>query len=243
MLELNQLYNMDCVQGMQLFPDKYFDLAVVDPPYGIGTDKDAYEKSGTVYGNARRGMYSLKNWDSAPPDADYFTELFRVSKHQVIFGANHFISRIPIDSPSWIVWDKENGVTDYADAELAWTSHKTAVRLFAYKWNGFLQGNMKNKEARFHPCQKPVALYEWILSKYASPGDKILDTHAGSAPSMIAAHNLNLDIIAFEIDEEFYTLSTERINAARAQMRIDDLINAGGGSDIHNYTLFNEGVT
>ena len=219
MLALNRLHNMDCMEGMAHFPDKYFDLAVVDVPYGIGENGDK--------NHARSKLAVSKNYkafhgnDTRPPDSDYFTELMRVSKNQIIWGANHFISKIPFDSHCWIVWDKENGENDFADCELAWTSFNTAVRRFKFKWHGMLQGNMKDKEIRIHPTQKPVALYSWLLSKYAKPGDKIIDTHAGSASSLIACHMHGLEFIGFEIDPEYYLLANERLIAEMSQMRLD----------------------
>ena len=222
-MEFNRLYNMDCMDAMRNFPDKYFDLAVVDVPYGIGAAD--YERGGKQAGQARAvsTAYTPKDWDKVPPPHDYFAELMRVSKNQIIWGANHFISRIPFDAPCWIVWDKENGNNDYADCELAWTSFNTAVRRFNFKWHGMLQGNMKNKEARIHPTQKPVALYSWLLTKYAKQGDKIIDTHAGSASSLIACHRAGLPFIGFEIDPEYYAAANERLTAEMAQMRLDDM--------------------
>lgn len=178
------LYNADCMEVMKSFSDKEFDLAIVDPPYGINMD-------GGVIGIsclAKCVEYEKKVWDAAPPDESYFKELMRVSKNQIIFGANHFISRIPLDSSCWIVWNKENGLNPFADCELAWTSFRKAVRMFTFRWQGMLQGNMKNKEVRFHPTQKPVQLYGWILNNFAQPGMRILDTHGGSMSSMIACH-------------------------------------------------------
>jgi site-specific DNA-methyltransferase (adenine-specific) len=158
--------------------------------------------------------------DNKPPGEEYFAELFRVSKNQIIFGANHFISRIPYDSSCWIVWDKDNGDTDQADCELAWTSFKTAVRRFGWRWHGMLQGDMKNKEKRIHPTQKPIALYSWILHTYAKPGNRILDTHAGSASSLIACHRAGMPFVGFEIDEYYYKKASERLNAEMSQMSI-----------------------
>jgi len=219
MLELNKLYLMDCMEGMKQFPDKYFELAIVDPPYGIGEDGLKNHSRGKL---AKSTKYIPKNWDSKPPDDTYFKELMRVSKNQIIWGANHFISKIPFDSSCWIVWDKLNGKNDFADCELAWTSFKTAVRKFTYRWSGMLQGNMKDKEIRIHPTQKPVALYTWLLNNYAKKGDKILDTHVGSASSLIACHKLGFDYIGFEIDADYYKAATERLNAVKAQISFFD---------------------
>jgi len=209
------------MDGMRSFPDKHFDLAIVDVPYGIGAGD--YERGGKQNGNARAAStaYTRKDWDRQPPPQEYFAELMRVSRNQIIWGANHFISRIPIDAPCWIVWDKENGNNDYADCELAWTSFDTAVRRFTFKWHGMLQGNMRDKETRIHPTQKPVALYSWLLSRYAKPGDKIIDTHAGSASSLIACHRHGLEFIGFEIDPEYYTAADNRLRAEMAQLSLD----------------------
>lgn len=210
------------MQGMKEFPDKYFDLAIVDPPYGIGENGDKNHTRGKF---AKSKDYkSFAGNDLKPPDKEYFDELFRVSKNQIIWGANHFISKIPYDSSCWIVWDKDNGETDFADCELAWTSFKTAVRRITYRWNGMLQEDMRNKEYRIHPTQKPVALYEWILCRYAKEGDIILDTHVGSASSLIACYNTNHKFVGFELDKYYYELSKKRLDAEMAQMRITDFI-------------------
>ena len=215
-------YNMDCMQGMKEFPDKYFDLAIVDPPYGIGENGDT--------NHTRSKLAKAKNYkafsgnDIEPPDKEYFDELFRVSKNQIIWGANHFISKIPYDSSCWIIWDKDNGDNDFADCELAWTSFDSAVRKFKYRWNGMLQENMKNKESRIHPTQKPVALYEWLLNRYANPNDVILDTHVGSASSLIACHNTNHKFVGFELDEYYYKVSKQRLDTEMAQMRLSDFM-------------------
>ena len=143
--------------------------------------------------------------------------MIRVSKNQVIWGANHFISKIPFDSSCWIVWDKDNGKTDFADCELAYTSFKTAVRKFKYKWQGMLQENMKNKEVRIHPTQKPVALYKWLLRNYAKKGDKILDSHMGSGSIAIACHYMGFNLTACELDPDYYKAACERIDRETAQ--------------------------
>ncbi len=194
-------YNMDCMDGMKEFPDKYFDLAVIDPPYGIGENGSKNKSRGKI--TKAKDYKTFAGKDAAPPDNKFFKELFRTSKNQIIFGANHFISRIPFDSSCWIVWDKNNGNSDFADCELAWTSFKSAVRKFKYTWQGMLQEDMKNKEFRIHPTQKPVALYRWIFEKYAEKGMKILDTHVGSASSLMAAHDAGLQYVGFELDKYY----------------------------------------
>ena len=214
-------YNMDCMQGMKEFPDKYFDLAIVDPPYGIGENGDKNHTRSKV---AKAKNYkAFSGNDIEPTDKEYFDELFRVSKNQIIWGANHFISKIPYDSSCWIVWDKDN-TGDFADCELAWTSFDSAVRKFKYRWNGMLQENMKNKEIRMHPTQKPVALYEWLLNRYAKPNDIILDTHVGSASSLIACYNTNHKFVGFELDEYYYKVSKQRLDTEMAQMRLSDFM-------------------
>ena len=215
-------YNMDCIEGMKQFPDKYFDLAIVDPPYGIGENGSKNHTRGSL---AKAKNYkAFAGGDVQPPNEEYFEELFRISKNQIIFGANHFISRMPYDSSCWIVWDKVNGESDFADCELAWTSFKSAVRKFEFRWAGMLQGNMKNKEVRIHPTQKPVALYEWLLSRYAKVGDIILDTHVGSASSLIACYNTGHKFVGFELDKNYYKLSKERLDNEIAQLRLFDFM-------------------
>ena len=209
---------MDCMEAMREMPDKAFELAIVDPPYGINMD------GGKIGGDnkGRATDYIKKTWDKKAPEDEYFVELLRVSKNQIVFGANHFISHIPFDSPCWVVWDKDN-TGNFADCELAWTSFKSAVRKYEFRWNGMLQGNMANKEIRIHPTQKPVALYEWLLTNYAKQGDKILDTHLGSGSSRIAAYNLGFDFVGYEIDKDYFNAQEERFNKHTAQIRLFDL--------------------
>ena len=213
---ISEVYNMDCIAGMKEYPDKYFDLAIVDPPYGIDV-----AKNGTVGGNnlSKSKDYGAKGWDKNAPDLDYFNELIRVSKNQIVWGANHFISKIPFDSPCWIVWDKNNS-GDFADCELAWTSFETAVRKFKFTWNGMLQENMKDKEERIHPTQKPTSLYDWILLNYAKEGDKILDTHLGSGSSRIAAYRNGFHFVGFEIDKDYYEAQEKRFKTELMQPRL-----------------------
>lgn len=223
-------YNMDCMEGMKLFPDKYFDLAIVDPPYGISIHKMNFTKSGAKkIGKAyRRDYTNTGEWDSNIPSEEYFKELFRVSKNQIVWGGNYFTEFLP-PSKGFVVWDKrtdEKYSNDFADCEYAWCSESLGVaRVYRFMWNGFMQGNMKSKEERFHPTQKPVALYEWLLSRYAKDGDIILDTHVGSASSLIACHNTNHKFVGFELDEQYYNLAKKRLDAEMAQMNLFDFIN------------------
>ena len=210
--------NEDNMELMARYEDNYFDLAIVDPPYGMIKN---------TYGSGSKGITtnfdcSIKNhreWDIAP-DKQYFIELKRVSKNQIIWGSNHFIENIPnANSSCWIVWDKDN-TGDFADSELAYCSFKTAVRNFKWRWNGMLQQDMKNKEIRIHPTQKPVKLYEWLLTNYAKEGDKILDTHLGSGSIALACHNLGYDLTACELDKEYYEAAIKRIQQHKSQIRM-----------------------
>jgi site-specific DNA-methyltransferase (adenine-specific) len=209
--------NEDNMDLMARYEDNYFDLAIVDPPYGIGINKQSQGKGGGV---AKKIDYTKKDWDTKAPNKIYFNELQRVSKNQIIWGSNHFISKIPFDSSCWIVWDKDNGKTDFADCELAWSSFKTSVRIFKWKWQGMLQQNMKDKQIRIHPTEKPVKLYEWLLMKYANEGDKILDTHLGSGSIAIACHNLGFDLTACELDKEYYDAAMKRLNDHKLQQKL-----------------------
>jgi len=212
---LIELLNEDCMAVMARYPDNYFDLAIIDPQYGIG------ESGGN---NASRTKLAIaKDYkpyhgeDKEPMPVEYFIELQRISKNQIIWGANHYFDRIAKASPCWIVWDKMNGENDQADCELAYTSFDTAVRIFRYRWAGMLQGDMKNKEFRIHPNQKPVKLYDWLLTNYAKPGQRILDTHLGSGSSAIAAHYFGVDFVGMEIDKDYYNAACERFTRETAQ--------------------------
>ena len=210
--------NEDCMDLLRRTPDNYYSLSIVDPPYGIGEDG---LKNHSRSKASKAKLYTPKKWDSSVPNKEYFEELIRVSKNQIIWGANHFIENIPnANSSSWIVWDKQNGENDFADCELAWTNHKTAVRKFEFRWQGMLQGDMKNKEERIHPTQKPVALYKWILDKYAKQGDKILDTHLGSGSIAIAAHDYGYELTCCELDVDYYNKAVERIKNHVSQLKL-----------------------
>ena len=217
-----QVFNEDCMQTMSRYEDNYFDLATVDPPYGIGEGKKGREESrNNAKGRAQTKVkYTPKEWDRNPPSKEYFKQLKRVSKNQIIWGANHFIENIEKSNSScWVIWDKDNS-GDFADAELAYTSFKTAVRIFKFRWNGMLQQNMKEKEIRIHPTQKPVALYRWLLDKYAKPDFKILDTHLGSGSHAIACHYFGCELVAAELDKEYYEDSFKRFKEITAQTKL-----------------------
>lgn len=207
------------MEYMASLPDNAYDLAVVDPPYGIGEDGKSNHSREKL---AKPKLYTPKEWDKEPPTIKYFNELLRVSKNQIVWGANHFISQMPYNSSCWIVWDKDNS-GNFADCELAWTSFNTAVRKFKWKWNGMFQQNMNDKETRIHPTQKPVALYDWIFKNYAKPGQTILDTHLGSGSSRIAAHKNGLNFTGIELDPEYYHASVKRYEAYLCQPTLFDL--------------------
>lgn len=214
----------DCVEGMKQFPDRFFDLAVVDPPYGIGVMSMNYTKSGAIrtHGNSaatRRDYRKKAEWDIRPTK-EYFDELSRVSKKYIVWGGNYFSDYLT-PTHGFICWDKrciESMSNDFADCEYAYLSKGLGVaRMFRFVWNGMLQGNMAEKEDRIHPTQKPVRLYEWILNRYANKGDKILDTHVGSGSSMIACARMGFEAWGWEIDEDYYRTSVERIERETAQ--------------------------
>ena len=211
--------NEDNMIMMARYPDDYFELAIVDTPYGIGESSND-NKSRSKLGKSKD--YGCKKWDDNAPNKEYFKELKRVSKNQIIWGANHFIENIPkANSSCWVVWNKENGANDFADCELAYCSFNTAVRKVDLRWHGMLQHDMKNKEIRIHPTQKPVKLYEWLLMNYAKEGDKILDTHRGSASLDIACHNLGFDLVTCELDTDYFNDGNKRLKQHQNQQVIN----------------------
>jgi site-specific DNA-methyltransferase (adenine-specific) len=198
---------MDCMKAMKNIPDNYFELAIVDPPYGI----ERFSKNDG--GNSKK-IKSFgdknKNWNNIKPKKEYFDELFRVSKYQIIWGANNF--NLPT-SEYFIIWDKKQMMPSFARCEMAWTNCRKPAKIFEY--------SLRNrKDKRIHPTQKPVALYKWLLNNYANKGDKILDTHVGSASSLIACYDLGFDYIGFELDEEYYNNALDRLNKHKAQMNL-----------------------
>lgn len=210
-----KLYNGDCMEYMQSQGDKSFDLAIVDPPYGIGESGKTNKSRGKLA--VAKDYKPFAGGDIEPPKAEYFKELERVASDQIIWGANHFIDRIGKSSPCWIVWDKVNGESDFADCELAYASFKTAVRLFRFQWAGMLQGDMKNKEHRIHPTQKPIKLYEWLLYGYAKPEHRILDTHLGSGSSAIAAFYYGCEFVGIELDHDYFEAACRRLDLMTRQ--------------------------
>ena len=225
-------YNMDCMEALKEYPDQYFDLAIVDPPYGIGADNfknaDGYRgnKSAAVKAKNRlnQGSGKLKDrilnksncsWDTQKPDKAYFEELFRVSVNQIIWGGNYF--ELP-PTRGIIVWDKLQAWENFSQVELAWTSFDKPAALVRMRNSGSYTGG------KIHPTQKPVELYKWLLSKYAKKGDKILDTHVGSASSLIACHELGYEYTGFEINEEYYREASNRLAEQENQITIYEMI-------------------
>ena len=217
------LHHADCMEIMKQYPDKHFDLAIVDPPYGINISQTfGGEKRKSGKGAALKSAFTKKDWDSAIPNKSYFDELFRVSKNQIIWGANYFTEYLP-NSMGWLAWNKNNGTTKFSDCELAFTSYDKALRMFTYTWNGMLQQNMKTKEKRTHPTQKPTDLYDWLINNYSEPNQKLLDTHFGSGSIALAVDranrldNMNLHLTACEIDLDYVNASIKRISQAIKQ--------------------------
>lgn len=222
--------NCDCVDGMKQYTDKYFDLAIVDPPYFSGPEKRGFygKKEGGT--GIKRVYEKTDKWEI--PSKEYFKELLRVSKHQIVWGINYFDVFL---GPGRIVWDKCNGESSFSDCEIAYCSMHNSVRMFKYMWNGMMQGksiseghvqqgNKKLNEIRIHPAQKPVNLYKWLLKNYAKDGFKILDTHVGSASSLIACHDLGFEYVGFEKDKTIYKNSLKRLNNHTSQVNMFEVM-------------------
>lgn len=207
----SEVYLMDCIEGMKKYPDKYFDLAVVDPPYGYRTEE-------TKNINFRQ---LSKNWNIAPTN-EYFDELKRVSKNQIVWGGNYFPYLWNEIQRGFIIWNKDNPVKNFADVELAWTSFDILPKYFYYAWGGLADGiRGRNKvEKNIHPTQKPKQLYDWIFKNYATEGMKILDTHLGSGSSRISANKAGLNFVGFEIDKEYFDKSQKRYDDFVSQVRL-----------------------
>jgi site-specific DNA-methyltransferase (adenine-specific) len=206
-----ELLNIDCMTFMATLPDKAFDLAIVDPPYGIGDCKTT--KPGGILSCWNK--YKDTTWDKNTPPRQYFDELIRISKNQIVWGCNYYNYYL---GSGRIVWDKVNGNSTQSDCEIAYQSFTHSTRMFKYMWYGMLQQDMKNKENRIHPTQKPVALYDWILRNYAKPGQRILDTHLGSGSSAIAAHYFGCDFVGCEIDVDYFNAAKERFDRETRQV-------------------------
>jgi len=215
-MEVDRIIEGDCLIEMKQFPDKYFDLVLTDPPYGIGiTDRSTVGGTNSKTKLAKMHEYGKGSWDNAVPSPEVFTEIFRVSKNQIIFGGNYFDLG---PTPCYIIWDKDNEASPFADCELAWTSFKSAVRKFKYRWNGMLQEDMKHKEKRYHPTQKPVKLFMQIIEKYSQPGDKILDPFLGSGTTMIAAQKTGRSCTGIEREAAYCEIARKRLAALPARL-------------------------
>lgn len=219
-------FKADCIDGMKEYPYKYFDLAIVDPPYFSGPEKRVFYGSKNSKIGVHKVYEKFSEWEV--PTDEYFNELLRVSKEQIIWGVNYFDFHF---GPGRIVWDKVNGKSSFSDCEIAYCSFHDSVRLFRYMWNGMMQGksidegyiqqgNKSLNEKRIHPTQKPVNLYRWIINKYCKQGFKILDTHVGSASSLIAFEEAGLKYVGFEKDERIYNLAYDRLMEYKNKIRL-----------------------
>lgn len=214
--KLNTLYNEDCLEAMKNIPDKYFDLAIVDPPYGIGIDGQKEYISNTNSKHNRKA-HTFYGWDQERPGKEYFRELERISKHQVIWGGNYFVQYLQ-PTKGWLVWDKGQHGLSMSDCELAYTSFNKPTRVININ-----RGELR-RERTIHPTQKPIKLYDWILSMFANEDCKVIDTHCGSASSLIACHRAGIEFLGFEIQEEYYKSAKARLEAEQAQLRLFDYI-------------------
>lgn len=217
----SEVFLLDCMEGMKQYPDKYFDLAVVDPPYGIDAANDGrFGKKASVNSAAITKKYAKKDWDLYVPTKDYWDESFRVSKERIVWGVNYFFDERLCGGR--VFWDK--GVPeDYSKSkgEIAYKSFGVSVDYVEVIWHGMIQHNMKNKEQRIHPTQKPVALYDWIYAKYLPQGGKVLDTHLGSGSNRIAADKAgNIEFTAFEIDKDYFEAQEERFRLYKSQLKL-----------------------
>ena len=218
----NTIIHADCMDILKELPDKCIDLVLTDPPYGIGASSKTFMRCGKQTGKSKcvSGLnYKPSSWDNKTPEKEVFNEIFRVSKNQIIFGGNYFVEYLK-NSPCWIVWDKHNGDNLYADCELAYTSFNTAVRQYDFIWHGMIQQNMKNKEQRIHPTQKPVDLFGQIIRDYSKENDLILDCFSGSGTTAVACHNLNRRFICIEKDYDYWKASVDRLEEAKKQLKM-----------------------
>lgn len=214
---IGKIYCEDCLETMKRMADKSIDLVLTDPPYLINESGQTNKSRGCL---AKSKDYGNKNWDSKELNPLIFNEIFRISKNVIIFGGNHLIQYFPYKSSCWIVWDKDNGATDFADCELAYTNFKTAVRKYTFKWQGMLQQDMANKEERHHPTQKPVELFKMILRDYAVKNDykTIYDPFMGSGTTAIACKSLGLDYIGSELDKDYFEIINKRLQSVQGSL-------------------------
>lgn len=216
---LSAVYNIDCMEYMAVVPDKYFDLAVVDVPYTDNYNSMQRLNQDMKGKVAKVGKYHYGSLINAKPTDEYWKELKRVSKNQIVWGANYLVEYLS-STPCVIVWDKDN-TGNFADCEIAFGTFKTGAKIFKYRWNGMLQQNMKDKEARIHPTQKPVALYSWIYQNYLPDGGIVLDTHLGSGSNRIAADKAgNIDFVGCELDKDYFEAQEKRWKEYKQQLTI-----------------------
>ena len=201
------VYNTDCMQGMKQYPDKHFDLAVVDPPYGIGAGSKSFINRKTANKRAEK-FYKDNDWDKCTPEDEYWQELMRVSKNWIVWGGNYFTQYLP-PARCFIVWDKKTGTNSYADCELALTNIDSNARIITKIWLG---AHAQDDDGRIHPTQKPIMVYDFIYQNYANEGYKILDTHLGSGSNRISAHKNGFDFTGFEIDKDYYEAQERRFS-------------------------------
>ena len=201
------VYNTDCMQGMKQYPDKYFDLAVVDPPYGIGAGSKSFKNRSSANKRAEK-FYKDNDWDKCTPEDEYWQELMRVSKNWIVWGGNYFTQYLP-PARCFIVWDKKTGTNSYADCELALTNIDSNARIITKIWLG---AHAQDDDGRIHPTQKPIMVYDFIYQNYANEGYKILDTHLGSGSNRISAHKNGFDFTGFEIDKDYYEAQERRFS-------------------------------
>jgi len=215
-MNMINLHNIDCMKALKEMQNNHFDLAIVDPPYGINADKkNSGKKLQSKKSSSLSKDYGSQIWDNSIPDEDYFIELKRVSKRQIVWGANFFNLQ-----GGMVYWHKRVTMPTYSQGELAWLSWQNKIDFVDIAWHGMIQHDMKNKEQRIHPTQKPVKLYEWLLMNYSKEGDKILDTHLGSGSIAIACHNLGFDLEGYELDKEYFEAAKKRLEQHQAQKRL-----------------------
>jgi site-specific DNA-methyltransferase (adenine-specific) len=235
----SEVFNMDCLQAMSEMPDKAFDLAIVDPPYGIDEGnkvlsrvRSVKQKNGSY--TPMKAIHAPKDWDKEQPSQEYFDQLFRVAKRHIIFGENYLQFDQKKTSSGRIVWNKVNGDSNFSDCELLWTNLFSSVRMFTYMWNGFCQaeslenperqrGNKRLNEKRIHPSQKPTDFYFWALKNYAEPGWRILDTHLGSGRSRRAAYELGFYFEGYERDVDYFAAHQMEFSAFLCQSKLFSL--------------------
>ena len=204
LIEPNSIHRVDCMDGLREMPDNYVDLAIVDPPYGIGANR-------MTLGNGKRKLYrGGDDWDRSPPSREYFSELDRVSINRIIWGGNYYADLCGKNSSCWVVWDKCTGANSFADCELAYTSFCSVAKIFKHSWVG-ANAKENSEKDRIHPTQKPIALYKWLLQNYAKEGDLILDTHMGSGSLYIACLDMGFDYIGYEIDADYFEEIEHRV--------------------------------